>query len=146
MALSEQLPIYRKTVDFQKSVMIHFTQIKKLHKHMLGAYVYKASLSLALMIRKANRCVDNPHKKAAVLEEYIDTLEDIGNALRLAHDTGIIDDKAHAIMSDQIPSLCKQATSWRNKTLAGIPATEQRAGREQVIKGYPVDTPYMGTT
>lgn len=145
MALSEKLPLYQQTVDFQRSIMIHFTQIRNLHKHTLGTHVYDAALTLTLMIRRANRCVNEPMKKVAILEDYIDTVEDIGSALRLAHDTGIINDKAHALMSGKIPYLCKQATSWRNKTMASISAPSG-TGREQVFKGCSVDTSEGETT
>lgn len=119
--LVQQLPIYNKTRMFARDFIFAYEKMRNLHKHRLGAFVYDRTLRLAWYLKKANRHVNDDAARNGYIEDYLDELDTIANALRLAFDCRIIDVGTHSRFGDQIAEMGKQATAWKNKRTSNRP-------------------------
>ena len=136
MAQAQNLPIYRRTSEFIIAYIKVYENMRNLHKYRMGAYIYDNLVRLPWFVKKANRYVDE--RRQTYIEDYLDELENIGNALRICHDTRMIDSRAHARLAEYVVELGKQANAWK-RCRAGL-SVGTPSDRDAVIKGCPVET------
>lgn len=113
--LVQQLPIYNRTRMFVRDYILVFERMKNLHKHRIGAFIYDKALGLSWYLKKANRFVYDDASRVSYIEDYLDELDSVGNAIRLAYECRVIDTKTHARLSEHVVDLGRQATAWKNK-------------------------------
>ena len=117
---------------FVRDYIIVYEKMRNLHKHRIGAFIYDKALSLAWYLKKANRYVYDDAMRVSYIEDYLDELDSVSNAIRLAHECRVIDTKTHARLSDVVVELGRQATAWKNKAKSpGCPQSTD-SGRDAI--------------
>lgn len=114
MALSNHLPIYKKTYDLGllvKQLVSNFRRSYRSH----GVKLDDECLELSLLIYRANVAAN----KRQHLNQLLERLEVVNILLRQSQDLRLISKAQYAQAIQLTGDIGKQATGWRNASPAG---------------------------
>lgn len=113
MALYYTLPVYKATLNFIKTIFVYTQDFPREYKYTLGQDLKHDSMQLMRSIYRANKARD----KRQYLEQFLDDFELVKLEIRLAAELKVLPISRQAELSEQMASIGKQITAWRNAGL-----------------------------
>lgn len=110
MAKSEELPIYRDTLDLLDRLLTMTKNFPRFFRFGMGQRMVDINLDLLALIYKANRS----REKLPVISELMDRHHMLQMLFRLCVRQHVITENQYASVVQLLDRIGKQGTGWRN--------------------------------
>ena len=124
MAKSEELPIYRDTLDLLDRLLMLTRNFPKFHRYGMGKRMVDVNLDMLALIYRANRS----YEKMPVISELIDSLQMLQMMFRICVRHQVISENQYASVVPLLDRIGKQSTGWRNHYERHAAAVSGQAG------------------
>lgn len=121
MAKSEELPIYRDTLDLLDRLLTMTRDFPKFHRFGMGQRMVDINLDMMALIYRANRS----YEKMQVISELLDNHHMLQMLFRLCVRHHAISESQYASVVPLLDRIGKQGTGWRNHFERHSAATSQ---------------------
>lgn len=111
--MAEQLLIYQKLYDTILWLYPCINRIPKSHRLVLGRHIEQLSITLLLLVIKANKA--RGQGRFALQEQISDELDCLRILIRLAKDVRCISVKQYSTVAEKINEIGRMLTGWMEK-------------------------------
>jgi len=108
--MPNQLLIFQKTYDFFLWFFPYINRIPKFHRLILGRRLEKVSLSLLVLVIRANKTSGN--ERIILQQKISDELDILRILIRLTKDLKFISVKQYALAAEKINEIGRMLTGW----------------------------------
>jgi hypothetical protein len=106
----DELLIYRKTYDLLLWFIPHINRLPKFYKQVLGKYFLERSVSLLVLVIKANKSKGSDRMKFQInLSDELDTIRIL---FRMTKDLRLVSVKQYAYGVEKMNEIGKMLYSW----------------------------------
>ncbi len=112
--MSERLLIYQKHYDFVVWLYPLINRIPKGHKQVLGKQMEELSISLLLLIVRANKSRSN--ERVQLQQQFSDELDCLRLLIRLAKDLRFISINQYAVAAEKMNEIGRMLSGWVKST------------------------------
>ncbi len=110
MAKSEELPIYRDTLDLLDRLLTMTKNFPRFYRFGMGQRMVEMNLDMLSLIYRANRS----YEKQSVISELLDQHHMLQMLFRLCVRQQVITERQYAQVVVLLDRIGKQGTGWRN--------------------------------
>ena len=112
MALYYDLPVFKEVYQMTLKIFQFTSNFPREYKFTLGQDLKRDCIVLVRYIYRANKTKE----KTVYLEQFLDSFEIVKLEIRLCRDLHLLTIKQQASLVENLDSIGKQITAWRNAT------------------------------
>lgn len=109
MSLSEELPLYKDTLNLLNLTLEKTKSYPKYYRYTLGEKMININLDMLSLIYEANSNYD----KIPILTEFLNKYRMITMLFRVCVEQHVINERQYANVAFLLQKIGKQATSWK---------------------------------